>query len=120
MLLRSTLGALALGLLTAGPVAAQQQGQCSITQTVVAIPAATSTPLVSVNVQRRGLEFQNIGANGVTIARATTATATTGLILAAGTGGAGGSEKFFSGPTPADAFSAFSTSGTSVLVWECW
>lgn len=117
-MIRSTFALLAL--LAASPVLAQQQGQCSITQTIVTVPAATSTPLVGVNAQRRGLEFQNIGANSLTIARATTATATNGLVLAAGTGGAGGSEKFFSGPTPADAFAAFSTSGTSVLVWECW
>lgn len=119
MLLRTTFGALVLGLLAAGPAVAQQQGQCSIAQTLVTLPAGTSTPLVSVNTQRRGLEFQNTGANSVTIARATTATATNGLVLAAGTAGAGGSERFFSGPTPADAFAAYSASGTTVLVWEC-
>lgn len=110
-----------LALLAATPALAQQQAQCGVTQTVIVLTAGTSAPLVGVNPQRRGLEFQNVGANSVTIAAGTTAAAGQGLVLAPGSGTppAGGSERFFSGPTPANAFAAVSASGTTVLVWEC-
>lgn len=121
MTLRSTLGAVALWLCTGAAAFAQQQAQCGVTQTVVVLAAGVPAPINAQNTQRRGLEWQNVGANPVTIAPGATATVGQGLVLAPGASGslAGGSEKYFSGPVPANAFAAVSAAGTSLLVWEC-
>lgn len=101
------------GALTAAPVG------CTVVQNVVALPANASTQLAGANPNRRGLELQNIGANPATVAMGTSATYGAGLILAAGTSNAGGSERFFTGAVPTNAVSAIATAATTMLVWEC-
>jgi hypothetical protein len=83
-------------------------------QTIVTLAAATSTLLVAANPNRTGLRWMNVGANPFTVAP--------GLAAAVANVGdnyaAGAKEDFLPREDSQDAFTAISTAGTSVAVWE--
>jgi hypothetical protein len=95
-------------------------GQLTWTQTVVVLGAAASATLVAANPNRKGLRWMNVGANPMTVVPdAGPAVAGTGMSYngAAGTGQQGGADTF-PGDTSAQQFTAISTLGTTVVVWE--
>lgn len=93
----------------------------TLTQTCTPLPAGTSTKFLDVNPVRRSLRWQNVGTGAMTVAPGTAA-----VVVGAGlnyeppgaTGGQGGGTSFDGAPTPAGAFSAVSTAGTTVCAWE--
>lgn len=91
------------------------------TQTKVTLTAATSATLLPANAARRALRWMNTGANPVTIAPgAVTVTVGDGMNYNAGAGAGqqGGADSFGINEVSTDAFSAISTLGTTVIVWE--
>lgn len=89
-------------------------------QVVVTLTAATSAQLIVGNTARRGLRWMNVGLNPCTIVPGTvTVIAGTGMNYngATGTGFQGGSDSFF-GEVSTQPFSAISTLGTTVVIWE--
>lgn len=90
------------------------------TQTVVTLTAATSQTLIAANTARKALRWMVTGANPMTVAPgAVTVTAGAGMNYSpgSGTGFQGGSDSF-PGEVSTQAFSAISTSGTTVVIWE--
>jgi hypothetical protein len=89
----------------------------NVTQTVVTVPAATSTQLVRPNGRRTFLTLQNRGANDAALAfqadAVPTATAT-GYILY----GNGGGLAMDGMTVSQDGISAYSTAGTTIVVLE--
>lgn len=95
--------------------------QITWTQTKVTLTAATSTTLIASNTARRALRWMNTGSNPVTVAPgAVTVTAGDGMNYNPGTGigQQGGADSFGVNEVSMDAFSAISTLGTTVIVWE--
>ena len=91
------------------------------TQTVVTLPAGTSTTLVAANANRRALRWMVTGTNPMTVAPgAVTVVAGTGMNYSpgSGTGFQGGSDSFVGNEVSQQAFSAISTGGTTVVVWD--
>lgn len=90
------------------------------TQTIVTLTAATSAALVAANQYRKGLRWMVTGASPMTVAPgAVTVVAGQGMNYnpASATGYQGGSDTF-EGALSTQAFSAISTVGTTVVVWE--
>lgn len=93
----------------------------AVTQTCTALPAGTSTTFLLGNAARRSLRWQNVGTGAMTVAPGAGP-----VIVGAGlnyeppasAGGQGGGTSFDGAPTPAGAFSAISTAGTTVCAWE--
>lgn len=91
-------------------------------RSLVTVPAAADTPVIAANPNRR---FLWIGVSGTYGGRlhvdATGASATVGMPFA-GTGAGDRGDIFSwgdgSGVVPSNAFSAYSTSGTTIEVWE--
>lgn len=93
----------------------------AIAQTVLTLPAATSTTLVAANPARRSLRWMVTGTNPMTAAPGlVTVAAGAGMNYgaASGTGQQGGSESFEGPSVPTNAFSVISAGGTTVTVWE--
>lgn len=92
----------------------------SWTQTTVTLTAATSATLLAANASRKGLRWMVTGTNPMTVAPGlVTVIAGAGMNYSpgSGTGQQGGSDSF-AGDTSTQAFSAISTLGTTVTVWE--
>ena len=90
------------------------------TQTIVTLPAGVSTPLVAANPNRRALRWMVTGASPMTVAPGSGAVvAGQGMNYsgAAAPGQQGGADSF-AGEISTQAFSAISTQGTTVAVWE--
>lgn len=93
----------------------------TITQTLVTLPAATSTQLIAANSTRKGLRWMNVGANPMTaVPGSSAAVAGSGMNYNgnAGVGTQGGGDTFEGSSIPTSAFQAISTIGTTVVVWE--
>lgn len=91
------------------------------TQTVVTLGAATSATLTAANPSRKALRWMNVGANPMTVAPgAVSVTAGAGMNYnpAPDSASQGGSDTFGSNEVSLQAFSAISTGGTTVIVWE--
>lgn len=91
------------------------------TQTKVSLAPATSATLIAANASRRALRWMNTGLNPVTVAPGgATVTAGNGFNYApgSGVGTAGGFATFDINEVSSDSFSAISTLGTTVEVWE--
>lgn len=90
------------------------------TQTVITVPAATSTLLIAANPRRDYLAFQNIGAGDANLGFAGSASADTGWSLdAASAAGRQGGSMVWEGSSicPTSVY-AYSTVGTSIVVLE--
>lgn len=90
------------------------------TQSIVSLTGATTVSLVAANTSRKALRLMNIGTNPMTVAPgAVTVTVNLGMNYNgnSGSGTQGGSDSF-AGELSRQAFSAFSTTGTSVVLWE--
>lgn len=91
------------------------------TQTTVTIPANTTTLLVAANARRHALRWMNVGLNPVTV-RVGDTLAAVGVGMnynaAPGAGLQGGSDSFGPNEGSAQAFSAISTLGTTIIIWE--
>ena len=90
------------------------------TQTVVALAAGVSAPLIAANPKRLRLRWMVTSGGPVTIAPGSvTVTAGAGMIYN-GPSAAGneGSSEDFQWDVGQEAFSAFSTSGSSLTIWE--
>lgn len=91
------------------------------TQSIVTLSAATSATLLAANASRKALRWMVTGTNPMTVAPGVvTVTAGQGLNYSAGsgTGQQGGADSFGPNEVSTQAFSAISTSGTTVAVWE--
>lgn len=89
-------------------------------QTAVVLSANTAAPLVAANGARRGLRWMNVGSNPMTVVPGTgTPTAGSGMNYSppSQSGYQGGSDSF-DDAVSGQAFTAISTSGTTVIVWE--
>ena len=90
------------------------------TQSIVSLTGATTVSLVAANTSRKALRWMNIGTNPMTVVPgAVTVTVNFGMNYdgSAGVGRQGGSDSF-AGDLSRQAFSAFSTAGTSASIWE--
>lgn len=90
------------------------------TQTIVTLTAATSATLIAANVSRKSLRWMVTGTNPMTVIPGiATATAGTGMSYNgnASIGTQGGSDTMY-GDAATQGFSAISTGGTTVCVWE--
>jgi len=109
-------GTNAIGSVTANPYAG------TITATVVTLTAATSATLIASNSTRKGLRWQNIGANPATVvpggSAAVVGNGPNYNGPPQGTGFQGGGESFEGAAVPTNAFQAISTGGTTIIVWE--
>jgi len=99
-----------------------QQTKINIYQTIVTLSAGVSNNgFLLARTDRTYVLIENIGASSATIAPGNgPVTAGQGLTLdgPSGTATQGGVITWTSGDIPANAFSAISTSGTTLLVWE--
>lgn len=96
-------------------------GQSNITQTIVSIPAATSSPVIAANRSRRFLGIQNIGTDRANLGFAGSATVDSGWALASGgaAGDQGGALTLSSTEAVhTGAIYAYSTAGTTLVVLE--
>jgi hypothetical protein len=91
------------------------------TQTIVSLTGATTVSLIAANPIRKAIRWMNIGLNPMTVVPGTVTVVTVNLGMnyngSFGTGQQGGSDSF-SGELSRQAFSAFSTVGTSAVIWE--
>lgn len=100
---------------TSGPAAV------NITQTIVTLPANTSTPLIGSNSSRKSIRWMVTGTNPMTVAPGAAAVGVNvGMNYEgnSGSGHQGGSESYDAGAVPTNAFQAISLAGTTVTVWE--
>lgn len=90
------------------------------TQIPVTLVAATSATLIAANANRRALRWMVTGSNPMTVVPgAGPAVAGTGMNYSPGSGvGFQGGADGFSGEVSTQAFTAISTLGTTVAVWE--
>ena len=91
------------------------------TQTVANITANTTSVILNTNASRKGLRWMVTGANPVTIAPGNvTVTIGQGMNYSpgAGTGQQGGADSFGPNEISTQAFSANSTLGTTLVIWE--
>jgi hypothetical protein len=96
----------------------------TITATLVTVPANTSTPLIVANPTRKSLVFVNVGAYNsasppdVNINPAASASSVNGIPLGVNSP-VGNAYSWGAGEgVPTNAFSVFSTSGTTILILE--
>ena len=92
-----------------------------VTTTIYNLTPATKTPIASAKQGRRSLVIQNIGAsNPVSISTDSGMSAAEGIGLdpASVAGGQGGSYERFGDDCPVNAFWAYSTLGTKIVVQE--
>lgn len=90
------------------------------TPTIVTLTAANSATLIAANANRKALRWMITGTNPMTVVPgAGPAVAGAGMNYSpgSGTGYQGGSDSF-AGEVSTQAFSAISTGGTTVVVWE--
>ncbi len=91
------------------------------TQRAVTLVAATSMPLIAANAARKALRWMNVGTNPMTVAPgAVTVVAGVGFNYDPGSSALnqGGADDFAANEMSTQAFSAISTDGTTVIVWE--
>jgi hypothetical protein len=96
-------------------------GTVTVTQTVVTLTAATSRTLIAANASRKYLFWMNIGTAPMTVAPgAVTVTAGQGANFDPGSSSSnqGGTFSMENSSVSQQAFSAISTAGTTVVVWE--
>lgn len=106
---------------TAAVSATSSFSKVTWTQSSVTLAAATSATLIASNVNRKALRWMVVGTNPMTVVPgAGPAVANAGINYSgnAGTGMQGGSEEFSGSAVSTQQFTAISTLGTTVIVWE--